>query len=103
MSSVRPAEDLVLVECARAHVRPITKRTDIVRIELINTHANRERRHAQRPGQDRCERGELAFVDVIHQDGIELGINDSKAEQISHTKQQENKMEGRGGGGEEER
>jgi len=47
------------------------RQTDIVRVELINAHAHRERCHAQRPGQDRSERGELAFVDVIHQDGIE--------------------------------
>ena len=81
MSSVRPAKDLVLVECAWAYVRPITKHTDIVRIELINAHASCERHHAQCPGQDRCECGELAFMDIIHQDGIELGNNDSKAEQ----------------------
>jgi len=73
MSSVRPAKDLGQLDMHR-QTCGYEKRTDIVRVELINAHAHGERRHAQRPGQDWSERGELAFMDVIHQDGIKLGI-----------------------------
>jgi len=71
MSSVRPAKDLVQLDAHR-NTCGHDKRTNIVRVELINAHAHGERRHAQRPGQDWSERGELAFMDVIHQDGIKL-------------------------------
>ena len=57
-----------------AHGHKCSQRTDVIRVELINPYTHGERRHAQRPGQDWPKRGELAFMNVVHQDGIELGI-----------------------------
>ena len=73
MSSVRPAKDFIQLDVHR-HTCGLYKRTDIVCVELINAHAHGERRHAQHPGKDWSERGELAFMEVIDQDGIKLGI-----------------------------
>ena len=47
-------------------------RTDIVRVELVHAHADGDRRQAQRPSKQRAEHGELALMDVIYQDGVEL-------------------------------
>jgi hypothetical protein len=47
-------------------------RTDIIRTELIHAHANSERRRAERPSEQWAEGGELALVDVVHQDRIKL-------------------------------
>jgi len=52
--------------------------TDIVRVELVHAHAHGDRRHTQRPSNKRAESGELAFMEVIHQNGIEpdVAMND---------------------------
>ena len=47
-------------------------RTDIIRVEFVHAHANSDRRRAERPTEQRAEGGELAFVDVVHQDRIKL-------------------------------
>lgn len=71
MSSVRPRTRKVR-SVESEHYILAHKRTDIIRVELIHAHANSQRRQAQCPGEQRAERRELAFMDVIHQDSVEL-------------------------------
>ena len=49
-----------------------SRRTDIVRIKLVHAHTNRNGRRAQRPRKQGAQSGELALMDVVHQDRIKL-------------------------------
>lgn len=49
--------------------------TDVVRVELVDTDEGGYCRGPQRPRRDGTEDGELALVEVVDKNGVELGGN----------------------------
>ena len=52
--------------------RKLRARTDVVRVELIHANKNTHSRRSQRPGRQRAQDREFAFVQIVNQDGVEL-------------------------------
>lgn len=46
--------------------------TDVVRVELVDADEHSDGGRAERPGGERAEAGELAGVEVVDDDGVEL-------------------------------
>ena len=48
------------------------KRTNVVGVELVDADKDTDGRRAERPGRDSAEDGELAGVEVVDEDAVEL-------------------------------
>ncbi len=47
-------------------------RTDVVRVELVDADKDGDGGRTERPGGERADTGELAGVEVVYDDGVEL-------------------------------
>lgn len=47
-------------------------RTDVVRVELVDSDEHGDGGRPERPGGERADAGELAGVEVVYDDGVEL-------------------------------
>ena len=48
------------------------KRTNVVGVELVDADKDTDGRRPEHPGESPAEHGELARVEVIHEDAVEL-------------------------------
>ena len=67
------------------------ERTDVVGVELVDADENTDGRRPEHPGQSPAEHGELAGVEVVDEDRVELGI-------IAHYQMSSLEQGARGGG-----
>ena len=56
----------------RGYMRRRGERTNIVRVELVDADEDTDSRRTQHPGQSPAKHGELAGVEVIDEDAVEL-------------------------------
>lgn len=61
------------------------KLADIVRVELVDTDEDADRRRSKCPGEDRSQDGELAFVEVVDKARVKLQANDQMKGSYSMT------------------